>query len=191
VTPFFESTKTKVGFGGQVGYNRQFHSFLAGVEADLHYIGASTTFIPPNMFLSCGPTCAVSATNELTWLATFRGRLGFVLNAAMLIYGTGGLALGRVENRWGYGNIGSPGLAGFSDSQFTVDEVRSGFIYGGGVEFPATRNLLLRVEEMCVDFGASNRSITGTPFSGPATGTFTTNFTNKATIGRAALSWKW
>ncbi len=49
----------------------------------------------------------------------------------------------------------------------------------------------LRVEAMHVDFGTSNsNSITGTPFFG-TTGTFTTNFRNSATIGRAALSWKW
>ena len=191
VTPFFASTKTNIGFGGQVGYNWQFGNFVAGLETDVNYVGASTTFTPPNtLLINCGPTCAVSATNELTWLATFRGRAGVAVNT-VLLFATAGLALGGIENRWGYGNIGSPGLAGFSDSQFKVDGVRSGFIYGGGVEFAATRNWLVRIEAMHVDFGTSkSNSITGTPFLG-LTGTFSTNFTNSATIGRAALSWKW
>jgi outer membrane immunogenic protein len=197
VTPFFDSKKTNIGFGGQVGYNFQFSSFVTGLEADLGYVGAKTTFAPPSFFTnnptgncSAQPnTCVVSATNELTWLATFRGRAGIVVDKALL-YGTAGLALGGIKNRWGYGDTRLTGNSGFSDSYFNVDTVRTGFIYGGGVEFAATQRWLVRLEAMHVNFGTSSSSFTGNS-DWAAPGTFTTNFKNSATIGRAALSWRW
>lgn len=191
VTPFFDSKKTAVGFGGQIGYNWQFSNFVTGFETDLGYVGAKTTFTPSNTFVAggCGTACTVSATNELTWLATFRGRAGIAIDR-VLIYGTAGLALGGIQNRWGYGDAVLPGTAGFSDSYFKVDKVLTGFIYGGGVEFTATQHWLVRIEAMHVDFGTSSSSFTGQPDWGPF-GTYITNFKNSATIGRAAINWKW
>lgn len=189
VTPFFDSRTTNAGFGGQAGYNWMIGRFVTGLEADVGYVGAKTTFVPSNTLASCGP-CAVSATNELTWLATIRGRAGFLVGDNVLLYGTAGLALGGIENRWGYGTVGIPGPGSFSDSQFRNDGVRAGFIYGGGVEFAAMRNWVARLELLYVDFGTSASTITGTPTFG-LPGTFTTNFRNTAAIGRAALSWRW
>ena len=98
--------------------------------------------------------------------------------------------LGGIQNRWGYGDAALPGTAGFSDSYFEVDKVLAGFIYGGGLEFTATQHWLVRIEAMHVDFGTPSSSFTGQPDWGPF-GTYTTNFKNSATIGRAGLSWKW
>lgn len=191
VTPFFESTTTSAGFGGQVGYNWKFGRFLTGLEADAGYVGAKATFVPANSLVSCGNPCIASATNELTWLATVRGRAGFLVGDNVLLYGTAGLALGEIDNHWGFGDASRVGLVGgFSDSQFRSSGVRTGFIYGGGVEFAAMKNWVLRAELMYVDFGTSSNTIVGTPTFGP-TGTYATNFKNTATIGRAALSWRW
>jgi len=189
VTPFFESNDTRIGFGGQVGYNWQVDRFVAGVEADVGYVGAKTTFTPPNAFATCGVACTVSATNELTWLATFRGRAGVFIDR-VLVYGTAGIALGAIENRWGYGDITLTGTMGFSDSQFKVDEVRAGFIYGGGIEFAAMRNWVVRLEAMHVDFGTSSVTIPGPSLWAPP-GMYRTDFKNSATFGRAGLSYKW
>jgi outer membrane immunogenic protein len=189
VTPFFGSKTTAGGFGGQVGYNWQFGRFITGLEADASYIGASSTFMPSNTFAgNCG-SCVASATNELTWLATFRGRAGFLVGDQVLLFGTAGLALGGIDNRWGYGDPTVPGS--FSDSQFRNTDVRAGFVYGGGIEFAATRNWVVRAELMHVDFGTSSSTITGIPLDSAVPGTFTTNFKNSVTTGRAALSWRW
>jgi len=192
VTPFFESTVSKASFGGQVGYNWQFNNWLvAGVEADVDHVGAKTTFAPPtvsNLLLICGG-CVASATNELKWLATLRGRAGITFGNIFL-YGTAGVAWGAIANRWGYGAVGVVGPGGFSDSIFNVDEVRTGFIWGGGVEAALWSHWLVRLEAMHVDLGTSTATFTGiAPFLPP--GTFTTRFTNSATIARTALSWKW
>ena len=195
ITPFFESKTTSAGFGGQVGYNWQFNRFVTGVEADVGYVGAKATFVPANsLAINCGPNCVTSATNELNWLATFRGRAGFLVGDNVLLYGTAGLALGGIDNHWGYGaSTIATGPGSFSDSQFQRNDVRAGFIYGGGAELAAMKNWILRAEVMYVDFGTSSSTIVGTPLltSNPPGSTYTTNFKNNALIGRAALSWHW
>ena len=190
VTPFFDSTVRQLGVGGQVGYNWQFNNLIvAGVEADLDHVGAKTTFAPPTNNLQFCGNCAASATNELKWLATLRGRVGITFGN-VLLYGTAGVAWGGVANRWGFGAVGFAGPGGFSDSIFSVDQVRSGFIWGGGVEAAVWSHWLIRLEAMRVDLGTSTATFTGIPPFLNA-GTFTTRFTNTATIARTALSWKW
>lgn len=189
VTPFFESRKTNIGFGGQAGYNWQFDHWVAGVEGDIGYIGAKQTFAPASAFTACGTACTVSATNELTWMATFRGRAGIAFNK-VLVYGTAGLALGGIENKWGYGDASRTGIGSFSDSQFKVDSVRAGFVYGGGVEFAAAQHWIVRAEAMHADFGTSSVTIQGPSLWAPA-GSYTSKFKNSATLARAALSYRW
>jgi outer membrane immunogenic protein len=189
VTPFFESRKTGIGFGGQVGYNWQVDRWVAGVEGDIGYVGAKKTFTPGSSFTACGTACTVSATNELTWLATFRGRAGVTFNS-VLFYGTAGVALGGIQNNWGYGDAARVGIGSFSDSQFKVDHVRAGFVYGGGVEWAATQHWLVRAEMMHADLGTSSATISGPSLWAPA-GTYTSRFKNTATFGRAALSYRW
>jgi outer membrane immunogenic protein len=185
VTPWFNSQKTTTTYGGQVGYNLQISNFVVGVETDFNYVGSSNTFIPPNtLAVNCGMTCGVSATNELTWLSTFRGRAGFTIDR-ILVFGTAGAAIGQVNNHWGWGD------RGFSDSQFSASGTRSGYVYGGGIELMVMPNWVVRAEGMRVDLGTSRSTISGQPFCCTAPGAFTTEFKNTANIGRVALNFRW
>jgi outer membrane immunogenic protein len=184
VTPWFNSNKTTASYGGQVGYNWQLSNFVVGIETDLSYIGSSNTFVPTNNIIACGTTCGVSATNELTWLSTFRGRAGFAIDRIM-IFGTAGAAVGQVNNHWGWGD------RGFSDSQFRASGTRSGYVYGGGIELMVMPNWVVRAEGMHVDLGTSRSTIVGVPFCCVAPGAFTTEFKNTANIGRVALNFRW
>ena len=191
VTTWFDSTKTSFTYGGQVGYNWQYKMLVVGVEADINQVGAETTFAPVNNFaaLGCNSTCAASATNELKWLATFRGRAGIAIQQ-FFFYGTAGLAVGRVSNRWGFGDSAS-----FSDSQFSVDETRVGVVYGGGAELALSPHWTVRAEGLYVDLGtSSSTNNTINPVAAiltPGTPPFRTDFKNTATIGRLALNYKW
>jgi outer membrane immunogenic protein len=187
VTTWFDSTKKSFTYGGQVGYNWQHKMLVVGVEADINHVGAKTTFAPADNFITAGcATCVASATNELKWLATFRGRAGIAIQQ-FLVYGTAGLAVGRVANRWGFG---VPGFS-FSDSQFSVDETRTGVVYGGGAEFAPSPHWIVRAEGLRVDLGTTSQTInTPNPVS-KGTGPFRTDFKNTATIGRFALNYKW
>lgn len=185
VSPWFKSSTTAATFGGQAGYSWQMSYFVVGVEADVNYVGTSQTFVPPNtLATACGAPCIATATNELTWLATFRGRAGFTVDR-ILIYGTAGVAVGQVSNSWGWDN-GPP----IRDS-FSVSETRTGYAAGGGIEAMLTQHVSLRAEYLHVDLGTSRNTITGTPPMGGVPGAFTSEFKNTADIGRVGLSYRW
>lgn len=185
VSPWFSSNTTAASFGGQAGYSWQMNSFVVGVEADVSYIGASQTFVPPENLVAAGcGGCFASATNELTWLSTFRGRAGVAVDR-ILIYATAGAAVGQVNNSWGW-----DGVRPFRDS-FSVSETKAGYVVGGGIEAMLTRNVSVRAEYLHVDLGTSRSTITGQPFCCQAPGTFTTEFKNTADMGRLGLSYRW
>jgi len=184
VSPWFKSTTPTASFGGQAGYSWQMNNFVIGIEADVTYVGASQTFVPPNTLLTaCGTSCGTMATNELTWLSTVRGRAGFAFDR-FLVYGTAGAAFGQVNNSWGW-DSSTP-----IQNSFSVSETRAGYVAGGGIEAMLMEHVSLRAEYLYVDLGTSRSTITGTPpFNGP--GTFTSEFKNTANIGRLGLSYRW
>ncbi|MFC4171237.1 outer membrane protein, partial [Microvirga sp. GCM10011540] len=103
--------------GGQIGYNYQFGSFVAGVEADLQWadLGGSegVAFVPPGFpptFIPAG------AAGGIDWFGTVRARLGVAFDRA-LIYATGGFAYGGADD-----NSGFNGFNGFVND----DDVRTG-----------------------------------------------------------------
>jgi outer membrane immunogenic protein len=78
----------KGGFGGgTVGYNWQFGTIVAGIEADGAWanVSASESMQDPVLGL-------ITATAKVDALATVRGRIGAAFDQ-ILLYGTGGLAL--------------------------------------------------------------------------------------------------
>lgn len=114
--------------GGQIGYNFSFGNIVLGVEADIAYTDISTT----SSFLQPFPCCVRETFlhQELQSLSTVRARLGYAAGN-VLLYATGGLAVGQVEYAFGLTDdqfVGG-GFAGASNSQ-----LRAGYTAGGGVE---------------------------------------------------------
>jgi outer membrane immunogenic protein len=85
--------------GGQVGYNLQIGRLIAGIEADASWMGARSTasHSAPDPALG-GAITNTSLQTGLDWLATVRGRAGLTFGRALL-FATGGVAFGEVENR--------------------------------------------------------------------------------------------
>jgi outer membrane immunogenic protein len=79
--------------GGQFGYNDQRRSILFGAEVDFGYAGISGS----RSFTSIRYHNPYAQTLESNWLATFRGRFGFV-NGTWLGYLTGGIAVANVSS---------------------------------------------------------------------------------------------
>jgi opacity protein-like surface antigen len=86
--------------GVQLGYNWQARQIVYGVEGDISFMG----------------------THSVDWLASVRGRLGYLIVPRLLVYGTAGLGL----------VIG--------------DGTDAGFAYGLGVEGKLTRAMSARLE---------------------------------------------
>ena len=116
--------------GGQVGYNWQINQFVLGAVADFQAadIGSSATAIvgPPTVLLTSFQTLS----QRLDFLGTVRGRAGVAFNN-VLLYGTGGLAYGRVRNSMTF-DAPPPAAVFFTG---TSSEWRTGWAAGVGGEY--------------------------------------------------------
>jgi outer membrane immunogenic protein len=116
----------KGGFGGgTVGYNWQFGTIVAGVEADNNSATVS----------------GVTATAKIDALATVRGRVGVAFDH-VLLYGTGGLAL--VDTKVTATN----GVLTLSDSKS-----QTGWAAGAGIEWMFLPRWSLKAEYLYRSFG--------------------------------------
>lgn len=112
------------------GYNHQIGNFVLGVEAD---IKASSADVPED---------PAYLRYDSRWAASFRGRAGYAAGAFMP-YLTGGYA---VASFTGHHND-----AGTDNATETV----SGYVVGGGVEWAATQNIIVRAEYLFSDYGTN------------------------------------
>ncbi|HZR87587.1 MAG TPA: outer membrane beta-barrel protein [Bradyrhizobium sp.] len=136
------------------GYNWQFApTWVAGVEADVGWARPSATlngvFLPGNAFLMPGDPSA-SLTARSTWDAGIRGRLGYLVTPATMVYVTGGAAWLHLETSATCSVLicGTP-VVSFSNSSTPV-----GWTVGGGVETRLWGNWLARAEYRYADFGS-------------------------------------
>jgi outer membrane immunogenic protein len=88
----FDVSKTGGVFGGNVGYNWQSGNVVWGLETDLNWVGAKGQSATASNWN--GPW---TQSGEVSWMGSFRGRLGFDYMST-LFYATGGLAYGGVKN---------------------------------------------------------------------------------------------
>jgi outer membrane immunogenic protein len=137
----FSGNERDSGFvgGGQLGYNMQFGSFVAGVEADLQFadMGGSNGFVQQN------GTWYNTGASGLDYFGTVRARLGLAMDRA-LIYATGGFAYGGGDN----GNGCFVGAVAFDCNN---DDTSTGWTLGGGVEYAVTNNVTVKVEGLYVN----------------------------------------
>jgi outer membrane immunogenic protein len=131
--------------GGQIGYNYQFGTFVVGVEADLHWAdlgGENGTATYPAQWNTYGFRPA-GVAGGIDWFGTVRARAGVAFGQA-LIYATGGFAYGGADD--------DNDDFGLIDN----DDVRTGWVLGGGVEYAFTNSLTLGLEGLWVNLDADN-----------------------------------
>jgi outer membrane immunogenic protein len=163
-------TGNSAGFigGGQVGYNWQFTNWVAGIEADIqgianhHQSGTlDSTLQNPNFVNTLVQSS--TASKEVSWLGTVRGRLGWLATPTLLIFGTGGLAYGDVK--LDYSSVGrelhDPGLPNSYSSSASFSEIRAGWTAGGGFEWMFAPNWSAKAEYLFYDLG--NVSVAASP----------------------------
>jgi outer membrane immunogenic protein len=147
--------------GGTVGYNYQVGSIVYGLEGDFDWSNVKAT-----------ANCAALVTCETSnsWLATFRGRLGYAFDRWMP-YITGGGAYGNVK-----ATVSVPvlGLSGSSSSD------QLGWALGVGLEYAFLSNWSAKIEYLHVDLGSFN--------TGPSP--LVNNVSFKEDIVRGGLNYK-
>jgi outer membrane immunogenic protein len=123
--------------GAQAGYNHQFGqsgSWLIGLEGDIALSGIEGSYSDTAAFDE-------RATTEVDWLATVRGRAGWV-NGRFMPFVTGGIAFAGVDHR-----IGPTGLTG----PVSTSDVLFGWTAGGGIEAMIDQQWTARLDYLYVD----------------------------------------
>ncbi len=151
------ASSTKFTGGGQIGYNQQFGTWVAGVEGDLGAFGIrarkSTTAAYPSFGGPFAPGTPFTLGTEAgtDWLLTLRGRVGATFSNTLL-YVTGGLAVSRVTLNTSYTDTVDPCCN--ATGAATAKELKAGFAVGAGAEFKLTRNWGAKFEYLYVDLGS-------------------------------------
>jgi outer membrane immunogenic protein len=143
--------------GGQIGYNVQSSNWLFGLEADIQKTGEKSSsdlafgipavFIPGAQGTIAAQTLALGIRQKLDWFATFRARAGLLASERLLIYGTGGLAVGHLESNYTFGSaiLGTTAVA--------TDRTRAGWVVGAGAEAALWDRWTAKVEFLHMDLG--------------------------------------
>jgi outer membrane immunogenic protein len=171
--------------GLEAGYNWQVSpKWLVGIETDFNASNLKGTVNSPSLLQ--GPplpifTQNVTVNQTVDWYGTLRGRAGYLLTDDLLLFGTGGLAYGRVRESGRYSNIGpflAPTAASvpigaptfsflcFSDGSTCFSgassETRIGYTLGGGAEWRFLQNWSVKAEYQYVNLGNTSLRMTAT-----------------------------
>ncbi len=170
------SLKLNGGIGGvQFGYNRQFApnwvvgiegDFQASAEADNTQLGNAYTCDTEGATFTCNLTQTRDA--QIRWFDTVRGRLGWLLTPTTWVYGTGGVAFGKVTMKGSVADSSNNTGASFA---FGDSQIKTGYAVGAGIEgvFPNSTKLTWKVEYLYIDLGSLSGSgiepISGSAYS--------------------------
>ena len=150
-------------FGGQIGYNAKLNSWILGIEADFQGTGqrGGSSFC---LTAACplGST-VINSDFHLRWFGTLRGRAGLLADPNLLLYVTGGLAVGEIGADYSASITGTPGFLGTSSAKTT----RAGFVVGGGAEYRISERWSFKLEYLYMDLGSVGASLAATQSSLP------------------------
>jgi outer membrane immunogenic protein len=181
-------------FGVHGGYNWQTGAFVLGVEGDWDAAGLNNStqgvFSDPTTAPS-DATDGLMVHQDIQWLATVRGRLGYTWGSSM-VYATGGGAWESLRTNV----LLSTNTAAFgaTSAAASFTNTRSGYAVGAGYEWMINPNWIARVEYLHYGFGDSGNTF-GLPVScgivagGACGGNFASSNNSIDTV-RAALSYK-
>ena len=179
--------------GGQIGFNWQpAANWVFGVEADLQGSGERDS--------ACVFQCSVPGaiptipdfirhaimTQQLDWFGTVRGRAGWT-NGPVLIYGTAGLAYGRVRTDVAFMDFNFGASRSASTSAV---ETKSGWAAGFGAEAQLAGNWTGRIEYLYIDLGGVGASGFVIPFTPTVSEGHQFGSTFRDHVVRLALNYK-
>lgn len=144
--------------GAQVGYNWQFGSLVAGLEADFQGSNLKGSLVAPCAVVFCGPAgLSASYSQNIPWFGTARARIGYAQDS-WLIYATGGYAYANLETN-------ATATAGPLVASYNAKEFRSGWTAGAGIEVMLASNWSAKLEYLYADFGSTRTtwSVLGVP----------------------------
>jgi outer membrane immunogenic protein len=172
--------------GGEAGYNWQTGVVVMGVETDLQWSGIkSSATVPFPVIFAPGTSGLYTATDNLQWFGTTRGRIGFLPTPDLLVFATGGVIYGRESAS----AVTAPG-AGVTYPA-ALSTTRTGAVGGLGIEYRLQGNLSAKLEGLYYDMGTLTASFNCPAGAATCTPGFTQGGTFKldGAIVRAGLNW--
>jgi outer membrane immunogenic protein len=154
----FDTSGARVG--GYFGVNWQVApTWVVGVEADFGLHDKTSTVVGiVGCTIGCVPgltgrTPANDSTSVRTiWDASIRARLGYLVTPNALLYGTGGLAQEAMDANVTC-NVATSPWCSFNENQTFASHILTGWTIGGGLEWKAATNWILRGEYRYSQFG--------------------------------------
>src|SRR5262249_3692195 len=131
-TPFtFSGRPSSFTVGGFAGYREQFGQLVVGIEGDVAWKRATTSYAQSGI-TPYGVTETFIGSMTQGWDGSLRGRLGVLLAPALLVYGTSGLAFGNVSGSFSYNAQYGSGASVTGAGSW--NDIRLGYTLGGGIE---------------------------------------------------------
>lgn len=175
--PNVASSSVSVGGNGwlggfQAGYNWHFDQrWVAGFETDFDWSDISGNGSTPTSVVFGQNQATLNASQKVAWFGTLRARVGYLAAPDLLLFATGGLAYGRVNESASIvlppgasnsqGNFGSGYACGgiYGDATcFTgsASRVSTGWTAGAGTEYRLNRNASVKLEYLYVNLGSGS-----------------------------------
>jgi outer membrane immunogenic protein len=176
--------------GFTAGYNWQVDHAVFGLEGDINYFGFKGSTTGSALYPCCAPTgFTVSSSVSADWLATIRGRIGFLATPSWLLYATGGAAIAEVK-----GNFNFTDTFAAATESAAIRDTRVGWTVGAGTEYAVGNGWSLKAEYLYVDLGrASTTSNNLAAFVGPGAfpgNVYTHSVDIKSNIVRVGVNYK-
>ncbi len=147
------------------GYSHTASGWLSGVHTGIDFqtgrmvfgAGASLSYAPiEHQVTSPGAlNITTDLTENITWIGTVTGRVGYAFDNNILLYGKGGAAVANVDYVWTVHALGSVLDRG--------SQTRFGWTVGAGAEYAFRNNWSASIEYNYVDFGAKREPFGGSP----------------------------
>jgi outer membrane immunogenic protein len=190
VFPIAGNTGGSSAIGGlQVGYNWQVTpTWVVGLESDWSWAHTGLSVTGPWIVNPGGGAVSGSFTimsSTLDWVSSLRARLGYLVTPNLMLYGTAGGASGKIDYA-----ASNSGAATLYATTVAFSRTQGGWVAGSGLEWMITPNWLLRGEYLYYSLGSSPSVVVGsvTPIPPGASGYSWSN--TNASVGRAALNYK-
>jgi outer membrane immunogenic protein len=177
--------------GATAGYNWQISNAVLGVETDFNYFGIRGSSTGTALYPCCAPsTFTVNSSESTDWLWTLRGRAGFLATPALLLYGTGGLAVADVKASYLFTDTFGP-----ARESAAISTTRYGWTAGAGGEYALMNGWSIKAEYLYVDLGRASTTSTNlvTPTAFPSnfpSNVFTHTVDLRSNIGRVGINYK-
>ena len=176
-------------FGGQIGYNWQTANWVLGIETDIQWANqrGSRAFSGVIPLAGGGVLTGAVVDQKLEWFGTFRGRGGFLVGQAALLYVTGGLAYGSLQTDVALAGLTAAGVP--IGATASGDSTRVGWTVGGGVEWKFRPGWSAKIEYLYMELENTSNNLFLTSPAGTGIGA---NLTSRVTdnIIRAGVNYQ-